>query len=55
MAGNVREGTNCFSTADPGNPNVITDCPRMDNLGNPLVDPIIEFRNSSHPEGGLGT
>ena len=52
---NVREGTHCFSTADPGNPNAITDCPRVDNLGNPLADPIIEFRNSSHPEGGLGT
>lgn len=52
---NVREGAHCFSTADPGNPNAITNCPGEDSLGNPLIDPIIEFRNSSHPEGGLGT
>ena len=52
---NVREGAHCFSTADPRNPNAITDCPMVDSLGNPLIDPIIEFRNSSHPEGGLGT
>jgi len=52
---NVREGMHCFSTADPGNPNAITDCPKVDNLGNALIDPIIEFRNSRHPEGGLGT
>lgn len=52
---NVREGTHCFSTADPGNPNAITDCPGEDSLDNPLIDPIIEFRNSSHPDGGLGT
>jgi glucose/arabinose dehydrogenase len=52
---NVLEGAHCFSTADPRNPNAITECPGMDSLGNPLIDPIIEFRNSSHPDGGLGT
>lgn len=52
---NVREGAHCFSTADPKNPTAITDCPTVDPLGNPLIDPILEFRNSSHPEGGLGT
>lgn len=52
---NVREGAHCFSTSNPENPNAITDCPKEDNLGNPLIDPIIEFPNSSHPDGGLGT
>ncbi len=50
---NVREGTHCFSTAAPGDPDAITDCPTQDPEGDPLIDPIIEFRNSKHPEGGL--
>jgi glucose/arabinose dehydrogenase len=50
---NVKEGTHCFSTANPGTPNAITDCPDTDPEGNPLIDPIIEFRNTKHPEGGL--
>ncbi len=50
---NVKEGTHCFSTANPGDPNAITDCPDSDPLGNLLIDPIIEFRNTKHPEGGL--
>lgn len=52
---NVREGAHCFSTADPGNPNAILDCPTEDPQGNPLVDPIIEFPNTKHPDGGIGT
>ena len=52
---NVREGTHCFSSDQPGNAEAITDCPTVDPQGNPLIDPIIEFRNSSHPDGGLGT
>ncbi len=51
---NVREGTHCFSTADPANPNAISDCPMEDDNGNPLIDPILEFPNSRHPDGGLG-
>jgi len=50
---NVKEGTHCFSTANPGTPNAITDCPTEDQLGNPLIDPIIEFPNLKHPDGGL--
>jgi plastocyanin len=52
---NVREGTHCFSTTNPGDPQAITDCPTEDPNGDPLIDPIIEFRNSGHPDGGLGT
>jgi hypothetical protein len=52
---NVKEGTHCFSTSNPGTPDAITDCPTEDPLGNPLIDPIIEFPNLKHPNGGLGS
>jgi len=52
---NVREGTHCFSAADPSNPDAIMDCPTEDPDGNPLIDPVIEFANTNHPDGGLGT
>ena len=52
---NVREGAHCFSAASPGDPTAITECPTQDPEGNPLIDPIIEFRNTKHPEGGLGS
>ncbi len=52
---NVREGTHCFSTSNPGNPQAILDCPTEGPDGDLLIDPIIEFRNTSHPDGGLGT
>lgn len=51
---NVKEGTHCFSTADPESPDAITECPAVDALGKPLIDPIIEFPNSDNPAGGLG-
>jgi plastocyanin/glucose/arabinose dehydrogenase len=51
---NVREGSHCFSTAQPDNPEAITDCPREDPTGNPLIDPIIEYQNFKHPDGGIG-
>ena len=52
---NVREGTHCFSTADPDNPSAITSCPTQDPEGKPLLDPVIEFPNHDHPDGGFGT
>jgi glucose/arabinose dehydrogenase len=51
---NVKEGTHCFSTADPETPDAIAACPEADPDGTPLTDPIIEFPNSDHPSGGLG-
>ncbi len=49
---NVKEGTHCFSTA---NPNVsLASCPTVDpTTGAPLRDPVIEFANSANPIGGL--
>jgi glucose/arabinose dehydrogenase len=47
---NVKEGTHCFDAANPLE--VLASCPDADVYGNRLVDPVIEMRNSSHPEGG---
>ncbi len=49
---NVKEGTHCFNAADnekelPGG------CPTMDNLGNKLIDPVIELNNAENPKGGI--
>lgn len=53
---NVKEGTHCFSTANPDQD--ADDCP--DEVGNghpdagePLVDPIIEYKNAN-AEDGIG-
>ena len=48
---NVKEGTICFSTANPNVP--LGSCPAIDPEGDPIIDPIIEFVNSNQP-GGLG-
>jgi glucose/arabinose dehydrogenase len=50
---NVREGLECFDAADAfAEPE---DCPQVDNLGNPLVDPVIQVNNWLNPEGGNAT
>jgi hypothetical protein len=48
---NVKEGTHCFSTANPDQS--LDECPDMDNEGRPLIDPIIEYQNGN-AEGGIG-
>jgi glucose/arabinose dehydrogenase len=50
---NVKEGTHCFSTAD--STKVLASCPSVDNMGNPLVDPVIELNNWQNPAGGKAT
>ena len=50
---NVKEGRHCFSTATPGVE--LPSCPSVDNLGNPLIDPIIELNNWQNPAGGKAT
>lgn len=48
---NIKEGKHCF---DPGNPRVTPPgCPELDRNGRPLIDPILEYRNSG--AGGIGT
>jgi glucose/arabinose dehydrogenase len=49
---NVKEGRHCFSTADPDTPP--SSCPTTDEDGNPLIDPVIEFKNSKSFSDGLG-
>jgi glucose/arabinose dehydrogenase len=48
---NVKEGTYCFSTANPNES--LEECPDMDADGRPLIDPIIEYQNGN-AAGGLG-
>ncbi len=54
---NVKEGTHCFDAETPTD--VPADCPDTVGEGHPaarapLIDPIIEFRNSGAESGGLG-
>jgi glucose/arabinose dehydrogenase len=49
---NIKEGTHCF---DPDNPSQSPEeCPDTGYLGEPLIDPVIEYANQRQP-GGLGT
>jgi glucose/arabinose dehydrogenase len=47
---NVKEGRHCFNAAQNGQ--VLASCPLVDNLGNPLIDPVIEVNNAANPAGG---
>jgi glucose/arabinose dehydrogenase len=47
---NVKEGTHCFNAAN--NDTLLPSCPDIDNLGNPLIDPVIEMINAANPMGG---
>jgi hypothetical protein len=44
---NVKEGTHCFSTANPNQS--LPSCPSATASGDPLIDPILEY---AHPGGG---
>ena len=53
---NVKEGTHCFSTANPDED--ASECPDEVGTGHPdegapLVDPVIEYQNANQ-EGGVG-
>jgi glucose/arabinose dehydrogenase len=50
---NVKEGTHCFNAAN--NTMVMASCPTEDNLGNRLIDPVIELNNWQNPAGGMAT
>lgn len=47
---NVKEGAHCFNAAN--NDTLLPSCPNVDNLGNPLLDPVIEMVNAANPMGG---
>jgi len=46
---NVKEGTICFSTDN--DKTIRPSCPSVDSAGNPLIDPIIQMKNKSNPDG----
>jgi glucose/arabinose dehydrogenase len=50
---NVKEGTHCFNAANALQ--VLPSCPSVDNLGNPLINPVIELNNWQNPAGGRAT
>jgi len=50
---NVKEGFHCFNAAN--NKIVPTSCPSVDNMGNLLIDPVIEITNASNPNPGAHT
>jgi glucose/arabinose dehydrogenase len=50
---NVKEGTHCFNAAS--NMTTLPSCPDKDDLGNRLIDPIIELNNWQNPAGGKAT
>jgi len=50
---NVKEGTHCFNAAS--DLTELANCPDVDNLGNPLIDPVIELNNAANPRGGIAT
>jgi glucose/arabinose dehydrogenase len=50
---NVREGSHCFDTDNPGAPPAT--CPSVDAAGNPLVDPIIEYSHVDAAGNLFGT
>ena len=50
---NVKEGTHCFNALAPLT--TLPSCPTVDNLGNPLINPVIELNNWQNPAGGKAT
>jgi len=50
---NVKEGTHCFNAAAPAT--TLSNCPTVDNLGNRLIDPVIEMLNAANPATGIKT
>lgn len=50
---NVKEGTHCFNAAN--NKVSLPSCPDRDNLGNKLIDPVIELINWQHPQAAMAS
>lgn len=49
---NLREGTHCFDPNNPANPPDV--CSDLGHMGEPLIMPIIEYRNANAVGGGIG-
>ncbi|MFD2516644.1 PQQ-dependent sugar dehydrogenase [Salinimicrobium flavum] len=49
---NVKEGTHCFNAYN--NDKTREECPKEDKMGNPLIDPVLEFKQGGAEDGGKG-
>ncbi|MCX2838321.1 PQQ-dependent sugar dehydrogenase [Salinimicrobium sp. MT39] len=49
---NVKEGTHCFNVYN--NDKEKEECPEKDKIGNPLINPVIEFKQGGLDDGGNG-
>lgn len=49
---NVKEGTHCFNAYN--NDSERKDCPQEDKMGQPLIDPVLEFPQGGVDDGGKG-
>lgn len=49
---NVKEGTHCFNSYNHDKSR--EECPQKDKLGQPLIDPVIEFKQGGTEHGGKG-
>ena len=49
---NVKEGTHCFNAYN--NDKEKEECPEKDKMGNPVIDPVIEFKQGGLDDGGKG-
>lgn len=49
---NVKEGTHCFNAYN--NDKTREECPQEDKMGQPLIDPVIEFKQGGTEDGGKG-
>ncbi len=48
---NIKEGTHCFDPENPTDPP--EECPSVGPRGEPLIDPILDYRNARHEGIGL--
>ena len=49
---NVKEGTHCFDAYN--NDSGRKECPQEDKMGQPLIDPVLEFKQGGVDHGGKG-
>jgi len=48
---NIKEGTHCFDPENPTDPP--EECPSVGPRGEPLIDPILDYRNARHEGIGI--
>ncbi|HEY2722130.1 MAG TPA: PQQ-dependent sugar dehydrogenase [Chitinophagaceae bacterium] len=47
---NIKEGRVCFNAAN--DTSTLPNCPSVDNMNNPLIDPVVVVSNAANPAGG---